>query len=379
MKKITLAFDSFKGSLSSQEVADAFQVGFCSLYPHCEVQKVYIADGGEGTVVALTETLNGRYIDVVVTDPLGRPVTAQYGLIDDGATAILEMASASGLPLLKECERNPLLTSTYGTGEMIADAINRGCRKILMGIGGSATNDGGMGMLQALGYRFYDCDKKELNACGGALEQIVTIDDSQVDLRLKEVEFIVACDVINPLYGENGAAYIFAPQKGADDVMVEQLDKGLRNLAEVIKKYNGQDIAMMQGAGAAGGLGGGLAAFLQARLERGVEMILDAMQFDQLIAGSDYIFTGEGRIDAQTLMGKAPYGVLQRAMKQDIPTIAIAGSLVWSSELEQSAFNAILPIIDRPLELQEALRTDVARENIRRTALQIASIIALCR
>ena len=375
MKKITLAFDSFKGSLTSREVAEAFAQGIHSIVPQCEVRTAYIADGGEGTVEALTDTLGGSYVKLQVSDPLGRPIEAKYGLIDNGKTAIIEMASASGLPLLKEEERNPMLTSTYGTGEMMADAMRRGCRKILMGIGGSATNDAGVGMLQALGYTFRDKCGNTLTGGGEILAHIATIDDSLRNPLLDHTQIIVACDVTNPLYGPNGAAYVFAPQKGANSLMVECLDRGLRNYAKVMRQCGYRDITQLPGAGAAGGLGGGLAAMLGADLMRGVEMILNAMQFDTLIANSDWVFTGEGRIDAQTLMGKAPYGVMQRAMKQGIRTIAIAGSVAWSEPLEESEFYAILPIVDSPCQLTHALQRDVAFGNIRRTARQIAALL----
>ncbi len=375
MKKITVAVDSFKGSLSSQEVAEAVARGVHRVLPQCEVRCVSIADGGEGTVEALVHTLRGEVVEVEVADPLMRRIVARYGVVDGGTTAVMEMAAASGLPLLSEEERNPLKTTTYGTGEMIADALGRGCRKILMGIGGSATNDAGVGMMQALGFRFFDAAGEELSGGGEILSSIATIDDSGVMPQLREAEITVACDVTNPLYGDEGAAYVYAPQKGADRAMVEQLDRGLRNFAEVVRRHNGEDIASLAGAGAAGGLGGGFKALIGAKLERGVDMVLRAIRFDDIVSGSDLVITGEGRIDRQTVMGKAPSGVLRVAQSHNIPVIAIGGAVEMCEELEQSAFVAILPVVAGPIALERAMQRDVAAANVERTACQIARII----
>ncbi|MBR5135923.1 MAG: glycerate kinase [Rikenellaceae bacterium] len=377
MKCITIAVDSFKGSLSSREVADAFEAGFRTRIPDCEVRKVSIADGGEGTVDALVETLNGDYVEARVADPLGRPIVARYGVIDGGTTAVMEMSAASGLPLIAPEERNPLLTSTYGTGEMIVHAMERGCRKFLVGIGGSATNDGGTGMLRALGFRFLDAEGRELVGGGEILERIAEIDSLNARKELNECEFVVACDVTNPLYGPEGAAYVFAPQKGADAAMVERLDQGLRTYARAIERYNGVQVDQIAGAGAAGGLGGGFKALLGARLERGIDMVLNAMQFDRIIAGSDLVITGEGRIDRQTTMGKAPSGVLREATAQGIPTIAIGGAVQVCDELEHSGFAAVLPIVAGPVMLEVAMQREVAIANVRRTATQIAGLLTL--
>ena len=375
--KITLAFDSFKGSLSSSQVADAFEEGLHSYIPHCEICKVAIADGGEGTTEALVEALNGEYIDVMVSDPLGRPITARYGIIEHGKTAVMEMAKASGLPLLTPSERNPLKTSTYGTGQMILHALERGCRNFLIGIGGSATNDGGMGMLSALGYHFLDKQGNILPGTGEMLSLVASIDDTHVHPALCKCHIKVACDVTNPLYGEQGAAYIFAPQKGADAQMVELLDNGLRNYAQVIEEYNGNNIATLPGAGAAGGLGGGFKALLEARLVPGIEMVLDAMAFDDLIAGSTLVVTGEGCIDYQTVMGKAPSGVLRVAQRHNIPVVAIGGRVAWCDALRNSGFAAILPIAPNDLPLEEAMKQEVAYENVRQTAIRIAEMFNL--
>lgn len=377
MKQITVAVDSFKGSLSSREVADAFEEGWRSCYPDCQVRKVSIADGGEGTVEALVETLDGEYVDVEVSDPLGRLVSARYGVVDKGSTAVIEMSAASGLPLLASDERNPMKTSTFGTGEMVADALRRGCRKFLVGIGGSATNDGGLGMVRALGFRLLDAEGNELPGNGESLGRLAAIDASHAMSELSEAEFVVACDVNNPLYGPQGAAYVYAPQKGADRAMVEALDAGLRNYASVVEQFSGKSVSNMPGAGAAGGLGAGFKALLGARLERGIDMVLSAMSFADIIEGSDLVVTGEGRLDRQTVMGKAPSGVLQAAKAQGIPTIAIGGAVAWCKELTESDFAAILPIVHAPIALEEAMHTDVATENVRRTALQIAKLLNL--
>lgn len=375
MKHITIAVDSFKGSLSSLDVAEAVERGFRKELPECEMRKISIADGGEGTVEALVQTLGGEYVDVEVANPLMRPVMARYGVVDGGATAVIEMAAASGLPLLEPEERNPLKTTTYGTGEMIADALRRGCRKFLVGIGGSATNDGGVGMLSALGFRFLDAAGCELVGGGEILERIVAIDESDVMPQVRDAEFIVACDVTNPLYGEQGAAYVFAPQKGADAAMVERLDFGLRRFAEAVMRHNGADISSLAGAGAAGGLGGGFVGLLNARLERGINMVLEAIHFHDILEGCDLVITGEGRLDAQTVMGKAPSGVLHAAQRRGIPVIAIGGAVVECEELEQSDFLAIFPVVSSPMPLEEAMRCDVAARSVERTARQIARLI----
>ena len=375
--KIVLAFDSFKGSLTSSEVADAYEEGVLSVAPHCEICKVSIADGGEGTVDALVKAHDGVYRDVNVSDPIGRPIEARYGIINNGNTAIIEMASASGLTLLAPSERNPLITTTYGTGQMLVDALNRGCRHFLIGIGGSATNDGGIGMLSALGYRFLDNKGNILTGNGASLMKIAKIDSSQLLPSVKEARFTVACDVTNPLYGENGAAYIFAPQKGADATMVIQLDNGLRNYAQVIEKHNGAQIAQLPGAGAAGGLGGAFYALLNAQLVPGIEMILEAINFEQIISGSNLVITGEGCIDHQTVMGKTPSGVLRIASKQNIPVVAIGGKVKWCDALKESNFAAIMPISNEGLTIEEAMKPDIAKKNVKNTAIRIAKMLNL--
>ena len=379
--KIVIASDSFKGSLASIEVARSIEMGILDVFPSCDIVKVAVADGGEGTMDALCQSLGGKVVRIPVEDPIGRTINASYVILEDGNTAVLEMSSASGLTLLTPAERNPMLTSTYGTGQLIDDAIGRGCRRFLVGIGGSATNDAGMGMLTALGYRFLDAEGNELPGAGASLSKVCGIDCSGVSQAVRDSEFIVACDVDSPLYGPDGAAYVFAPQKGADPDMVKALDDGLRQYADVVASYAGKipmhggpsctgeasimkDAASMSGAGAAGGLGYAFVAFFGARLQRGVDMVLDAVGFDSIIEGADLVITGEGRIDAQTLTGKTPYGVLQRASRQNIPVIALAGSVALD---DSSGFTAIRQITPPDMQLSEAMLPAVASANLRRT------------
>lgn len=374
MQKIVVASDSFKGSLSSIQVADAVERAVMQVFPSCEVVKVDVADGGEGTMEALRRILGGDEISVEVADPLGRPIKASYVILDDGQTAVLEMATASGLTLLGSDERDPLKTSTFGTGQLIADALDKGCRKFLVGIGGSATNDAGMGMLQALGVRFYSAAGAELQGRGESLEKVVNIDMEGLCNGLKESEFIVACDVEAPLYGPTGAAYVFAPQKGADPAMVERLDKGLKHFSEVAfnSLHTTEDYAKSPGAGAAGGLGFGFIAFLSARLERGIEMVLDAIGFDQLIKGASLVITGEGRVDSQTLTGKTPFGVLKRAKKQGIPVVAIGGSVTLDpKEALETGFDGVYAVTPAGMPLDTAMQPSVAAENICNTVRNI--------
>ncbi|MEG1586136.1 MAG: glycerate kinase, partial [Bacteroidales bacterium] len=305
MNKIVIASDSFKGSVSSLEIAEAAASEIHQIYPRCEVLKIPVADGGEGTVEALVSLTNGHFETCMVHDPCMKLISASYGILGDGHTAVIEMAAASGLPLVAPADRNPLLTTTYGTGELILDALQKGCTNFLIGIGGSATNDAGTGMLQALGFVFRDLQGKELKYGGQILHQIASVDWSNVSPLLTNVNFTIACDVNNPFCGKEGAAYIYARQKGADDRMIEDLDRGMAHFAEIIRQSELSDITGLPGAGAAGGLGGGFVAFLNGVLKPGIQMVLDSIDFETRIAGADLIITGEGRMDAQTCMGKA--------------------------------------------------------------------------
>lgn len=370
--KIVVASDSFKGSLSSTEVATAAARGIKSVYPDCEAVAVSVADGGEGTVDAVVEALGGKIVTATVNDPLGRPILARYGVV--GKMAVIEMAAASGLTLLTDEERNPWLTSTYGTGEMIMDAVKRGCRDFLVGVGGSATNDAGMGMLQALGFRFYNIDDQEIiDGCGGRLQDVARIDDAGVMDAVCQCRFTVACDVDTPFCGSEGAAYVFAPQKGADMEMVARLDAGMVAFAKVIEKTYGMNVTSMAGAGAAGGMGGGFYAFLNARLKRGVDMVLDAIDFDSIIRGADLVITGEGKIDYQTVKGKTAAGVLARAKAQDIPVVAIAGRVEMCDSLAQMGFAGVYAIWEEEMPLEVAMQSNTAAANVEKTVKKIVT------
>ena len=377
ISKIVVASDSFKGSLSSKQVADCFEKGVHSVFPHCQVVKMSVADGGEGTMEAIVDTLHGQIIELDVSDPLMRPIRAKYGIIGDKNSkepmmAVMEMSAASGLPLLLSSERNPWLTSTYGTGEMIMDALGRGCRKFLVGIGGSATNDAGIGMLSAMGYRFLSKDGRVLKPCGGTLGEIASIDDTDVSSEVREAEFFVACDVDTPFCGPSGAAYVFSPQKGADEVMVDKLDKGMYSFAKVINQQFNIDFVDIPGTGAAGGLGAAFHVFLNSSLKRGVDMVLDAINFDDCLDGADFVVTGEGRLDFQTAKGKTPYGVLLRASRKNIPTIAIGGSVEVVDNLD---FTSVFPIVSGPISLQEAMLPEIAARNVEATAVRIMNLV----
>ena len=365
LREIAVASDSFKGSLTSLEVAQSVEKAVCEVFPACEVVKVNVADGGEGTMDALIEASGGTLVTIEVTDPLGRDVAASYAVLGDGVTAVLEMSSASGLTLLAPRERNPLKTSTYGTGQLICDALDRGCRRFLVGIGGSATNDAGMGMLAALGYVFRDTAGNVLQPSGEALQYVCSIDTSRVRQELSEAEFTVACDVTAPLFGCEGAAYVYAPQKGADQRMVEILDAGLRHFSEVVFGQFGYDCSLVPGAGAAGGMGYAFRQFINARLERGVEMVLDAIGFDELIAGADLIITGEGCVDSQTLTGKTPYGVAQHASRLGIPVLVLGGKVDLDKvQAHDAGFMYVLQITPPDMPLSEAMKKEVAADNV---------------
>lgn len=368
--KIVIASDSFKGSLTSVEVAQAATRGIKAVYPNCEVVAVNVADGGEGTVKAIVDALGGEIVHTTVSDPLGRPIQARYGIA--GEKAIIEMAAASGLPLLQPAERNPWMTSTYGTGEMIMDAIQRGCRQFLVGIGGSATNDAGTGMLQALGFKFYDFNEKEITDCrGGRLLDIVDLDDSCVPEAVRKAEFVVACDVDTPFCGPEGAAPVFAPQKGADAEMVKKLDAGMASFAKVIERKYKMNIIPVAGAGAAGGMGGAFRAFLDAKLQRGIEMVLDSIDFNAIIQDADLIITGEGKIDFQTAKGKTAAGVLARAKQQGIPVVAIGGSVEMCDSVQQMGFAGVYPILEEKVPLEVAMQPDFAATNVENTIRRI--------
>lgn len=369
-RKIVIASDSFKGSLGSAEVAAAAGRAVKSVMPECLTVSMEMADGGEGTVETLYHAFGGRMERVIVQGPLGDPVEAGYAIVDipgKGCAAVIEMSKASGLPLVPPGLRNPMKTSTFGTGELIADAVSKGCRHFLIGIGGSATNDAGIGMLTALGWRFIDEEGRELPPVGASLEKIAGIQDDAVLPSLEGCSFMVACDVDTPFCGPDGAAYIFAPQKGADPGMVERLDSGMRSFVRVIKEYSGIDVERMSGAGAAGGLGGALKAFLHAELMPGAEMVLEAIGFDAAVRDADLVITGEGKMDSQTLKGKAPYCVLKHSSRLGVPVVAITGMVSDPEEVRSLGYLDILPINPPGMPLEEAMRPETASENVFQT------------
>lgn len=376
--KFVLAPDSFKESMTAKEAAEAMERGIKKVMPEAECILVPMADGGEGTVQSLVDATNGKIIEVKVTGPKGDKVNAIFGLLGDGETAVIEMASASGIHLVQKEERNPLLTTTYGTGELIKAALDKGVKRIFIGIGGSATNDGGAGMIQALGAKLLDEEGKELAFGGGSLDRLNKIDLSGLDARLKDVIVEVACDVTNPLTGKTGASHVFGPQKGASPEMVEKLDENLAHYAEVIKKELGKDIENIPGAGAAGGLGAGLMAFLGAELKRGVELVIKYTSLEEKMQGADYVFTGEGSIDFQTVFGKTPYGVSITAKKLGIPVIAFAGRIGEKVEvLYENGINSIVGIMPGAASIEEALVQGSA--NLERASENIARILRITR
>jgi glycerate kinase len=332
------------------------EAGIREVWPEAEVEKVPMADGGEGTVQSLVDATAGQLLKQQVTGPLGEPVEAQYGILGDGETAVIEMASASGLPLVPEGRRNPLVTTTLGTGELIVAALDRGCRKFIVGIGGSATNDCGQGMAKALGVRFLDADGNDLDAGGGSLAKLDRIDVGGLDERVGECSVVVACDVDNPLCGERGASAVYGPQKGATPDMVRQLDANLARCAEVLKRDLGKDVRDTPGAGAAGGLGAGLMAFLNAELKLGVDIVIDASRLEERLRGAALVLTGEGRIDRQTVYGKTPIGVAKTARKLGVPVIGVGGSVAEDATVvHEHGIDALIPIVAAPIPLAEAM------------------------
>ncbi len=378
--KIVIAVDSFKGCLSSSSIAKAVEEGIFNTLPECEVIKVPIADGGEGTVEALVDATQGKKITLPVHNPLMQPIHAGYGMTGDGRTAIIEMSAASGLNLIPLKPGNIMNTTTYGTGEMIADAIKRGCRNFIIGVGGSATNDAGTGMMQALGVRFTDDTGKEVEKGGKSLSAIRHIDTQNQLPELQDCTFHIATDVTNPFYGPQGAACIFGPQKGGDEEQIKILDRGMKHLAGLIFETTGKDISYLPGSGAGGGMGGGCVAFLQATISSGIELIMDYLRFDEFIQGADLLITGEGRMDRQTLFGKVPVGIARAAASRHIPVIAITGQVDTTADkaLREAGLSAIFPIHPAPISLEKAMQPDYAYRNIRRTVEQICYMLHPC-
>ena len=373
MKKILIAPDSFKESLSAIEVCDIVESAFKSVFEEVECIKIPLADGGEGTLDALVYANGGKHIKVITKDPLFRDIESSFAVFSDGKTAVVEMAKTSGLELLKRSERNPLITTTYGTGQLISYALDKNIENLIVGIGGSATNDGGVGMLQALGVKFYDKSKNEIGLGAKELSKIDSIDISQLDKRLKNVNVVVACDVDNVLCGEKGASNVFSRQKGATEEMVSLLDNNLHHFALKIKEYLSKEVLDIKGGGAAGGLGVGLTAFLNGRLERGVDILSTYLKLEESIKEADLVITAEGSIDGQTAYGKTPLGVAKLCKKYQKNLIALAGKIENYEELYDYGFTAFFSILQSVCDLDTALLH--ARENLYKTAFNLAKLL----
>lgn len=374
--KIVIAPDSYKESLSALDVATAIETGFREIYPHAEYVKVPVADGGEGTVEAMVAATQGHIVQVSVTGPLGEPVNAFYGLSGDMRCAYIEMAAASGLESVPPTRRNPLLTTSWGTGELIRHALDAGVSQIIIGIGGSATNDGGAGMAQALGAKLLSAGQQQIAPGGGALDTLARIDLSELDPRLADCRIDVACDVTNPLTGPQGASAVFGPQKGATAAMIERLDRGLQHFAQIIDRDLDIDVLSLEGGGAAGGMGAALYAFCGANLRPGIEIVTDALGLAELVADADLVITGEGRIDSQTIHGKVPVGVAKVAKRFNVPVIGIAGSLTADvGAVHQHGLDAVFSVLYSVCTLEEALANAAA--NVRMTARNVAAVLEM--
>lgn len=374
--KVVVAIDSLKGSLTSLEAGEAIQEGILRAIPDAEVIVRPLADGGEGTVEALTRGMNGRYEKITVTDPLGRPTDAVYGILEDSHTAILEMSAAAGITLIDAKDRNPMNTTTYGVGEMIKDAIGNGCRHFFIGIGGSATNDGGIGMLQALGYGMLGAEGKQVSFGAKGLAELVSITDEDILSELKECTFQIACDVKNPLCGEQGCSAVFGPQKGATPDMITQMDSWLGKYALLTaNRYKGAD-SNYPGTGAAGGMGFAFLSYMNAELRSGVQIVLEETKLEEYVKDADIVVTGEGCLDGQSVMGKAPIGVAALAKKHHKRVIAFAGCVTEDAKVcNQNGMDAFFPILRNVVTREEAMQAENARRNMTDTAEQVFRLI----
>jgi glycerate kinase len=371
-----LAPDSFKESMTAKEVCIAMEKGIKKALPEAVCIQVPMADGGEGTVQSLVDATEGNIYYQTVTGPLGQPVTAHFGILGDGETAAIEMASASGIHLVTKETKNPLITTTYGTGELIKACLDKGVKKIIIGIGGSVTNDGGAGMAQALGVKFLDENGEPLGFGGGSLGRLAKVEMDNLDPRLKETQIFVASDVTNPLCGENGASNVFGPQKGATPEMVQFLDQNLAHYAAILHNQLGKDIKEIPGAGAAGGLGAGLLVFTNAQLKRGIDLVIEYTGLEQKVKEADFVLTGEGGIDFQTQFGKTPYGVAQTAKRHGKTVIAIAGYVGENIDiLYDKGIDAIFGMLRQAMSLEEALIT--GQKNIETTCENIARLVTI--
>ncbi|PMN68574.1 glycerate kinase [Enterovibrio norvegicus] len=374
--KIVIAPDSYKESLSAMDVATAIETGFKHIMPDAHIVKLPMADGGEGTVQSMIDATGGRLVDVTVTGPLGAPVEGFFGLLGDGETAVIEMAAASGLHLVPTASRNPLLTTSFGTGELIKAALDLGVKHLIVGIGGSATNDGGAGMAQALGAKLLDESGNPIAFGGGALSTLHTIDTSGIDPRLAHVKLEVACDVDNPLCGEKGASAVFGPQKGATPEMVSTLDSNLAHYAQIMKSQLNSDVKDRAGAGAAGGMGAALLGLFDADLRPGINIVMDAVNLSEHLKDADLVITGEGRIDSQTIHGKTPIGVARCAKTFGLPVIGIAGSITQDSVVVYDhGIDVLFSVVSGACTLEDALTN--AKENVELTAQNVARTLSL--
>ncbi len=374
--KVVVAIDSFKGSLSSLEAGEAIKCGILKANPNAEVCVRPLADGGEGTVEALALGMGGKLVTITVTGPLGKPVDCVYGILEESKTAIIEMSGAAGITLVPDEKRNPLHTTTYGVGEVIKDAISKGCRHFIVGIGGSATNDGGIGMLQALGYGMLDKTGTQVAFGAKGIKELVTITDDSVIPELKECSFRIACDVTNPLCGKVGCSAVFGPQKGADPEMILQMDEWLSHYAKLTSDKHETADAEFPGTGAAGGLGFAFLAYTNAVLESGIKIILEETNLEHYVKDADIVITGEGRLDGQTVFGKAPIGVAKIAKKYDKKVIAFAGAVTQDAiACNEHGIDAFFPILRRIQTLQEAMNPSSAKQNMADTVEQVFRLI----
>lgn len=374
--KVVIAPDSFKDSLTAKQVANAIAEGLLDIMPNTECLCVPVADGGEGTMRALVDATRGTRHRVQVTGPLSIPVDAEFGVLGDGVTAVIEMASASGIELVPQEQRNPMVATSYGTGELVSAALDLGVESIIVAIGGSATNDGGIGMMTALGARFLDANGELVAPNGKGLLELASVDVTKLDPRLTQTRIVCACDVDNPLTGEKGASAVFGPQKGATPEMIKSLDAGMQRYAAVIKSALNIDVKNQPGAGAAGGMGAALMAFMQAELRPGIQIVLEAVELEAKLHGADLVITGEGRIDGQTIHGKTPVGVSRLAQKKGIPTIALAGALGdGCMALRSAGINSCFSVLSKPCTLDDALEN--AEQNVRYAAQNLAGVLAL--
>ncbi|MTE02837.1 glycerate kinase family protein [Lactobacillus johnsonii] len=374
MTKYVVAPDSFKESMTAKEVCDAMEKGIKEADSAAEVIKVPMADGGEGTVDSLVDTTQGQRVIVEVTGPLGNKISAYYGILGNGTTAVIEMAKASGLEIVEKKKRNPMITTTFGTGELIRDALDHNVKEIIIGLGGSSTNDGGSGMAQALGAKLLDQNNHQIPFGGGNLDKLDKIDISNLDSRLQDVKIILASDVTNPLIGKDGASRVFGPQKGATPEMVEKLENNLQHYAKIVKRDLNKEVALVSGAGAAGGLGAGLMAFTTCEMRRGVDLAIEVTKLEEKIRDADYVFTGEGGTDFQTKFGKTPYGVAKLGKKYHKPVISLAGYLGEGIDsLYSEGFTAIFGIIPGACDLSTALKNGPS--NVARTTENIVRLL----